>query len=60
MIDNFDEIFPAKYFIKWVEQYPKSVGTILASDKLAPRVKLDIMNAITTKLSNSIGDEANE
>ena len=52
--------FPAKYFIKWVEQYPKSVGTILASDKIAPKVKLDIMNAIATNLSNSIGDETNE
>ena len=52
--------FPAKYFIKWVEQYPKSIGTILASDKITPRVKLDIMNAIVINLSNSIGDEANE
>lgn len=52
--------FPAKYFIKWVEQYPKSVGTILASDKIAPRVKLDIMLVVSTNLSNSIGDETNE
>lgn len=52
--------FPVKYFIKWVEQYPKSIGTVLASDKIAPRIKLDIMNAITTNLNNSIGDEANE
>ena len=52
--------FPVKYFIKWIEQYPKSVGTVLASDKITPRDKLGIMNAITTNLINSIGDETNE